>query len=279
MENNILHTAQKISDIGAFYYILAFVAVVFLTIITLVVAMFKNIISQQQKQQKLFEKFIAQAINQLPNALIMLKEEFLKEFDNFESVQKEMWTGIDAAIKGLYEAVLETHTLTIEQLKNISKVSMINTILSIQYELNNIITRNNITDNLNIILDSIDTLITYEVEKGREFLMKLSNTNSTDKFLFTLFSKTELFKKEVIKNIQEYFTESSKELIEINNALLNTSDYVKKYELLKRTCKRYIDLRLKIKYYTEQEKNKVIQLVNNIKCEGGDNDEITRTIK
>lgn len=260
--NEITHAAKAISDAGAFYYIIAFILVITSSVIAVIIAMFKSLERQYQRQQELFEQIIKQSLEKIPITLESFSKALQEEYSTFETKQKDIWKGVDEALKGLYNAMIQNRELTTKQLKLITKNTMNGTILSISYELNNIITKNSLSENIEAILDTIRTIVEYEVEKGREFLKGL--VGSDNLFLKYAFTQTDKMKEQTIKDLQIVFVETSKELEEITKAYEESDDFEQKIKLLNRKCKKYTDLRNRVKQYVEKEKSNVMQMINEV---------------
>lgn len=262
MEQQLINTAQKISDVGAFYFIVAFIILASISIIALIIAMFKTLKENTERQQKLFEELVKESLNKIPVMLEEFRKTMQQEYVNFELKQKDLWSGIDKAIKGVYSAIIQSRELSTKQLKEIAKVVMNGTILSISYEINNIITKNNIYENIDDVMNSIETIVKYEVEKGREFLKNIGGKDNL--LLKYAFSKTDKMRENAILDLQGMFIEAAKEIGEISRVYKESNDLNQKIKLLNRKCKIYLDLRARITYYVEKEKSLVIQMINEI---------------
>lgn len=78
MNTEIINTAQKITDIGAFYYILAFVSITFLSLLGIVFKVMYDNNRRAEKQNKLFEDIFVNTLKEIPKSLEKFQIELLK---------------------------------------------------------------------------------------------------------------------------------------------------------------------------------------------------------
>jgi hypothetical protein len=257
MNTEIINTAQKITDIGAFYYILAFVSITFLSLLGIVFKVMYDNNRRAEKQNKLFEDIFVNTLKEIPKSLEKFQIELLKEFEKFNSQQTNAWQGVNEAIQGLYNVVLNDKMLDKKTIRKIIKLSINNTLFVLYMEIEDILNRNNIISNIDSILNNIDTVMDSEVQKGREFLTGFFSKEK--KYLKLLFLETEKIKQKVKQDIKDAFIETVENLKEIETYLeSNTSVSCEHHKVLEqRKQKYYIDLRQKIKYLFEKTKNNI----------------------
>jgi enoyl reductase-like protein len=261
MNTEIINTAQKISDVGAFYYILAFVGVTFGAIISMVMKSMNDNNKRFEHQSKLMEKLFLDSFEKIPKTLEVFQVEILKEFEKFNLQQANTWKGLNESIQELYTVILEDRVINSKNAKRIIKISMNNTIFEIFLELEDILNRNNITENLENIKNNISILFNTKVTNGRALLLQILKHES--EMLKLIFEKTENIKKQGMEDIIIAFEEAVDNINEIQTYIDSKEGMSceKHSTLEKRKAKIYIELRKKIKYYIERAKNDVENLI------------------
>lgn len=261
MNTEIINTAQKISDVGAFYYILAFVGVTFGAIISMVMKSMNDNNKRFEHQSKLMEKLFLDSFEKIPKTLEVFQIEILKEFEKFNLQQANAWKGLNESIQGLYTVILEDRVINSKNTKRIIKISMNNTIFEIFLELEDILNRNNITENLHNIKNNISILFDNQVSNGRSFLLQI--LKHENEMLKLIFEKIEKIKKQSMEDVMLAFDDAVDNLNEIQSYIDSKENIsCEKHSVLeKRKAKIYVELRQKIKYYIERAKNDIDNLI------------------
>ena len=234
------NVSNSIADKGVMVVLSAVVIIVFLVGAILFGLIFvkkvlpdtdKNFDALHEKIDKNFETFNAinnKLSDKIAPSIFQIYEQTL-DWKEYMQGQTSALKALEEAIMGAYTIINEKKKLSLDDFKLIAPLRATKTILKIYMDICDIIDKNNLVENIELIAHQIEIIINNEVEEGRNYLCTLQ---FEDNILLKFTKGTDALKENAKLKIQEAFIDASDALEKLDEGLINIEKYFLKEETL-----------------------------------------------
>ena len=234
------NVSNSIADKGVMVVLSAVVIIVFLVGAILFGLIFvkkvlpdtdKNFDALHEKIDKNFETFNAinnKLSDKIAPSIFQIYEQTL-DWKEYMQGQTSALKALEEAIMGAYTIINEKKKLSLDDFKLIAPLRTTKTILKIYTDICDIIDKNNLVENIELIAHQIEIIINNEVEEGRNYLCTLQ---FEDNILLKFTKGTDTLKEDAKLKIQEAFIDASDALEKLDEGLINIEKYFLKEETL-----------------------------------------------